>query len=247
EATPAGRVPAPMGVAGEDEVGAAGAAGRLDAAGILVGREAADLELAAGHARAPVGFDLVTDVGVRLARHVVAADGDDRQLGAVAAEQLPHAAAGGLADEIPERAVHAGDRFEQRLAVALRVAEVEHVCPDALALEDALAADARSELVVDDPDDLAPVAAVVAVVDLAHEPIARAQPRDHRAAFEHVVRAAAEVLRQRDVERDRLDAADAVIHRLASPSAAARTTAPTMSSRNRAEEPCGTRRAAPCG
>src|SRR5262249_56943974 len=125
-------------------------------------RAASDLDLAASHTRASVGFHLATDVGVRLARHVVAADGDDRQLGAMAAEQLSHAAAGGVADQIPERAVHAGDRLEQRLAVALRVAEVEHVLPDALALEDTLAADARRELVVDDPNDLTPVAAVVA-------------------------------------------------------------------------------------
>src|SRR5262249_56476092 len=169
-------------------------------------RAASDLDLAASHTRASVGFHLATDVGVRLARHVVAADGDDRQLGAMAGDQLSHAAAGGLADQSPERAVHAGDRLEQRLAVALRVTELEHLGPEMLALEDALAADARREFVVDDPDDLTPVAAVVAVVDLAHEPIQRAHARDDRAALEHVIRAAAEVLRQRDVERDRLDA-----------------------------------------
>ena len=64
---------------------------RTDALGVQLGRQAADLELAAGHARLPVGLHLAADVAERLALHVVAADGDDRHLVGVAAEQLAHA------------------------------------------------------------------------------------------------------------------------------------------------------------
>src|SRR5215471_18616408 len=160
------RAPAAIGVDGQHEIGAGRAARRLHAPSVLFGCEPAHLELAAGHAGGPVSFHFAPDVRESLALHVVPADGDDRQFGAVAAEQRAHALADGFADEIPEGAVDTGDGFEQRLAVALRVAECEHRLPETLTLEDARTADERRELVGNDADDLAAVAPVVAVVDL---------------------------------------------------------------------------------
>src|SRR5262249_20346831 len=49
----------------------------------------------------PVGLHRAADIGGRLARHVVAADRDDRDLVGEAAEQLAHAAAGRLGDDVP--------------------------------------------------------------------------------------------------------------------------------------------------
>jgi hypothetical protein len=88
------------------------------------------------------------------------------------------------------------------------VAAGEEVLPDALALEDVLTAQARGQLVVDQADDLEAVLAVVAVVDTADEPVVRAQAGDHGGALEDRVGAPAEVPRERDVERDRLDAVE---------------------------------------
>src|SRR5205085_12659560 len=56
--------PAAIGIDGEDEVGARGAAGRLDTPRVLLGREPADLELASGHAGAAIVLHLAADVGV---------------------------------------------------------------------------------------------------------------------------------------------------------------------------------------
>src|SRR5207247_5367553 len=128
-----------------------------------------------------------------------------RKRGRARAEQLAHTLAESFAEEIPDRAVHAGDGLEQDLAITLRVRQREHGLPDPLALEDARAPDARRELVAKDARDLGSVRAVVAVVDLADQPVVRTQARNHRAALAHVIGAAAEVLLQRDVERDGLD------------------------------------------
>src|SRR6266545_4572309 len=114
----------------------------------------------------------------------------------------------GLAREVPHGAVHAGDRLEQRLPVAARVAEREHALPDPLALENAEPADARRQLVVDEAHDLRALLAVVAVVDLADEPALGAHAGDDRAALEDGIRAAPEVPAKRDVDRDGLDAVD---------------------------------------
>src|SRR5207245_4494138 len=107
-----GRPPA-VGVDGENEVRAGGPPCRLDAPGVLVRRQAADLELAPGHAGEPVGFHLAPDVRVRLAVHVIAADGAALQLAPVAAAQLTRALADALAVAIPDRAIHLADAFEQ--------------------------------------------------------------------------------------------------------------------------------------
>ena len=85
----------------------------------------------------------------------------------------------------------------------------EELLPDALTLEDALAAQARGQLVVDQADDLEAVLAVVAVVDLADEAPVGAHPGDDRGALEDGIGAPAEVLRERDVDGDGLDAVDA--------------------------------------
>src|SRR6266700_2519270 len=119
--------------------------------------------------RSAVGFHLAPDIRERLAFHVVPADGDDGEPAPVAAEERAHALAERLADEIPERAVDAGDGLEQGLAVAARMGEREHRLPHALALEDAHADHPGGEGLVDQPRDLEPVLAVVTVVDLADE------------------------------------------------------------------------------
>src|SRR5437867_4686921 len=201
--------PAAVGVDRQYEIGTGRRARRLDAPGVILGLEPADLELAPGHTGPAVGFHLAPDVGERLAFHVVAADGDDRQAPAIAAEQGAHALAQRLADEVPERAVHAGDRLEQHLPVAARVTEREHRLPDALALEDAHAPDERTQRVSDEPYDLTAMLAVVAVVDLADEPAVGPHAGDDGAAREDGVRAPAEVLLQWDLDRDGFDAVDA--------------------------------------
>ena len=201
--------PAAIGVHGQDELRPRRLARNLDALGVLLRRQSADLELATRHPGLAVRLHLAPDVGVRLAVHVIAPDGDDREARARASEEGAHALAPRLAAEVPEGAVHAGDRFEQRLPLARRVGEREQRLPDSLALEDAQARDARGELLVDQAHDLATVLTVVAVVHLADEPRVGAHAGDDGAALADGVRAAAEVLRQRDLDRDRLDAVDA--------------------------------------
>ena len=199
-------VPAAVRVHHQHEVLPGRLARNFHALEVLFRGQAADLELAARHAGGAVLLHFLPVVGERLAFHVVAADRDDGQTLAVAAEEAPHAFPFRLADEVPHRAVHAGNRLEQRLAVAVGVREPEHRLPGALDLEDVHAFHARRELFVDQADDLAPVLAVVAVVDLAREPFVRAHARDHRRALENGIRAAAEVLLQRNIDRDRLNA-----------------------------------------
>src|SRR3989449_11732615 len=179
--------PAAIGVHGQDEIGTGRVARGRDAFGVLFRRQPADLELAAGHAGAAIRFELPPDVGVRLALDVVAADGDDGQTRAIAAEQDAHALPQRFADQVPEGAVDAGDRFEQSLAVAAGMGEGEQHFPDARALEEAHALDARRELVVNEAHDLAAVLAVVAVVDFADEPLVGAHAGDDHAGPEHVV------------------------------------------------------------
>src|SRR6266542_546675 len=174
------RRPAAVGVDGQDEVGPRRVPRRLDALGISLGRQAADLELAAGHARATIRLHLAADVGERLAVHVIAADRDDGQPLPMTPEQGADGLPEGLAREVPHGAVHAGDRLEQRLPVAARVAEREQALPDPLALENAEPADARRQLVVEEAHDLRALLAVVAVVDLADEPALGAHAGDDR-------------------------------------------------------------------
>jgi hypothetical protein len=88
------------------------------------------------------------------------------------------------------------------------VSEGEETIPDALAVEELPVAQEGGQLVVDQPDDLGAVLAVVAVVDLADEPLVRAQAGDDGGALEDRVGAPAEVARERDVDRDRLDAVE---------------------------------------
>ena len=193
----------------EDEIRSRRPARCLDPLGIRLGRESAHLELAAGHARAAIAFHLAADVAERLARHVVAPDADDGQPPPVAAEERRDALAQGLADQVPERRVHAGDGLHEGLLVAALVAAGEELLPDALPREDVLTAQARGQLVVDQADDLEAVLAVVAVVDLADEALVGAHPGDDRGALEDGIGAPAEVLRERDVDGDGLDAVDA--------------------------------------
>src|SRR3989442_2647567 len=201
--------PAAVAVHRRDDRGPRGLAGGFDRLGVVFGREAAHLELASRHAGTAVGFHLVADVGERLAFHVIAADGDDGQAPAIAAEQGAHTLAQRLADEVPERAVDAGDRLEEHLPVAAQMTEGEQSLPDAFAFENAHTPNERSQRLPNDPHDLATVLAVVAVVDLADDPALRAHAGDDGAAREDGVRAAAEVLLQRDLDRDGFDTVDA--------------------------------------
>ena len=57
----------------------------------------------------------------------------------------------------------------------------------------------------------AAVLAIVAIVDLAHEARVGAHARDDRAAFEDRVGTAAEILGERDLDRNRRDGRDAVV------------------------------------
>ena len=174
--------PATVRVHCQNEVGAGGLARGFHTPGVLLGREAANLELAPGHAGPAVGFHLASDVGEGLALHVVSADRDDRQPRAIAAEERAHALAERLTDEIPERAIDAGDRLEQHLSIAAQVTGCEEPLPDAFALEDAHAAGEGRERLADQAHDLSPVLAVVAVVDLADEPKLHAQMVAHACA-----------------------------------------------------------------
>ena len=115
-----------------------------------------------------------------------------------------------LPTHVPHRAVDAGDRLEQRLAVAAGDRAREQLRPDALDGEDAHrpstrgASSSRISRTIS-----APVLAVVAVVDLADEAVLGAQPRDHRRALEHGVGAPPKFLRQRNIDGDRLDGMNA--------------------------------------
>ena len=209
EAHGVGHRPAAVGVDRQDEVGAGGPARGVDPLRVLLRGQAAHLELAARHPRLAVGLHLPPEVGEGLALHVVAADGDDGQAAPVAAEQGADAHAEGLADQVPQRAVHAGDGLQQGLAIAAGVAEREELLPDALALEEAHAHRARGERLVDHPHDVPAVLAVVAVIDLADQSLIRAHAGDHGGALEDGIRAAAEVLRQRDVDGEGLHRVDA--------------------------------------
>src|SRR3989442_4890008 len=87
--------------------------------------------------------------------------------------------------------------------------ERKHRLPHALALEDAHADHLGGEGLVDQPRDLEPVLAVVAVVDLADESRVGPHARDDGAALEDGVRAAAEVPGEGNLDGDGLDALDA--------------------------------------
>src|SRR5262245_53307281 len=104
--------PAAVGIDGKHKVLTRRLAGSGNALCILLRRQPADLELAAGHTGRPVELHLTGDVGVRLALHVVAADGDDWHRITISAYELTHAALGCLADHVPNGAVDAGDGLE---------------------------------------------------------------------------------------------------------------------------------------
>jgi hypothetical protein len=98
-----GRAPALVGVGGEQEAGPARLPGGAEALGVLLGGQAADLELHPGEAALLDLGHLGGDVGVGA---VVAADRDHRQAVAVPAPQAPERPAVGLAERVPERRVH---------------------------------------------------------------------------------------------------------------------------------------------
>src|SRR5262249_429885 len=209
EADRIGRRPAAVRVDREHEIGAGGAPSSLHALRVRLGRERADLELAAGHAGPPVVLDLVADMAEALAVHVVAADRDDRQAPPVAADQRGHRSTDRLAAHIPRRTVDAGDRLEEQLLPAARVRQREQPFPHALAFEEIQPPHDRLEVLANHAYDLGTLFTVVAVVHGAHESVVRAQPRDHRGTLDDRVRAAPEVLPERDVDGHRLDAVDA--------------------------------------
>src|SRR5207248_3056073 len=103
------------------------------------------LELAARHPGLPIGLHLAPDISKRLALDIVAPDRDDRHLVGEAAEQITHAVARRFADNIPHRAVDAGNCFQERLAVAISEGEREELRPYALGFEDIVALDQRPE------------------------------------------------------------------------------------------------------
>src|SRR5262249_12645020 len=81
--------------------------------------------------------------------------------------------------------------------------------PHALAFEEIQPPHDRLEVLANHAYDLGTLFTVVAVVHGAHESVVRAQPRDHRGTLDDRVRAAPEVLPERDVDGHRLDAVDA--------------------------------------
>ena len=129
------RVPAAIGIDADHEILAHGLARHGHAFGIVLGRQTAHLELAARHAGFFIRLDFLAEVGELLARHVIPAYGNDRQRVSITAEQLPHRFVQRLAHQIPDRAVHARNRFQQHFALALRGGEREHFFPDALVFE----------------------------------------------------------------------------------------------------------------
>src|SRR5262249_48728354 len=180
-----------------------------DALEIGLGSEPADLELAPGHPGRPIRFHLASDVGERLALHVVAADRDDGQPLAVAAEQGAHGLAQRLAYGVAPGAVATGDGLHQeRAAHPGSVGEGEAALPDTLALHDREPGDLWRQHVTYEAGDLGSVGAIVAVVDLADQAVSGAQPRHHRGALEDRIGAAPEVPGQRNVDGDRLDGVD---------------------------------------
>ena len=120
---------------------------RANARRVLLGRRAADLELAARRARAPAGRS--TSSAIAPAAVVVAADGDHRQRLAVAAPQAPQRLAERLADRVPDRGVDAGAGHEPEAAVAQDVERRRpRELPAALDREGVLAGQPRRDLVV---------------------------------------------------------------------------------------------------
>ena len=145
-------------------------------------------------------------VGELLALHVVAADGDDGEPFAVGPEQRRDVLAERLPDEVPQRAIHARYRLHQGLAIAVGMGQLEHRLPGALDLQELQPLYPRRQLLLDQARDGGRVLAVVPVVDLAHEAVAGPEARHDGRALQHRVRAAAEVLRERDVDGESFDA-----------------------------------------
>src|SRR5439155_361211 len=122
---------------------------------IGLSRQAADLDLAAGHAGVSQPGHLARQIGESLALLVIAGDGDDRQAIAVAAEQGRDSGAERFAEQVPQRGVDTGDRLHDLLAVAIGVGEREHPRPQPLDMAGVLADQQRRQLVLDDRGDVA--------------------------------------------------------------------------------------------
>ena len=196
-----------VGVDRDDEVRACRVARGRDAGGILLGREAAHLELAAAEAgRFPAG-DLVsdrTDVGA-----VVAADDVDRHAIAIAAPETPQGLADRLPDGVPDGEVDVRDGHQADAAVAqLVVGDGVGELPAALVRERVLTDEMRADLLADDRGDLAEGLVLVTCVGLADDSLGRVDARDDARAVVHAVVAAAILAVERDDERDQLDRFD---------------------------------------
>ena len=200
--------PAAIRVDRDDKIGAAAIATGGDAGRVRLGREAPDLDLAAGHPGFAQPGHLAPEIGQRLAVLVIGGDRDDRQPLGKPAEEGGDRRAERFAQEVPQRGVDAGDRFHHLLAVAVWYGELEHLGPQPFDMSGVLAEQQRRQLVRDDSRDVAAVRPVVAVVDLARQPVRGADAGDDRVAAGHPVAAAAEHLPQRDLYRDGLDAVD---------------------------------------
>src|SRR5690606_32120070 len=167
------------------------------------------LHLATGHADGFQSAHLLLEVGQRLAGVVVARDRDDRHAAPIAAEQPSDIDAEPPPHRIPQRTVHAGNGFHHKLVVPVRIGDPEHALPMPLDGERVLADQEGRQFLVDNPDDLAPVVPVVAVVDASYDTFVGGDPRDDGAPRVYVVTASRECPGQRDRDRDRVDRGDA--------------------------------------
>src|SRR5690606_16023304 len=196
------RVPALVGVHGDDEVRPAGLAGRPHAGEVFFEAGPADFHLDADAAGRAHHVDFFGNGVERILAvlGVVPADGDDRHAIAHAAQQFVHGRAVEFAAGVPHGVVQAADRLHHdaarmhvqlvQAAVAQIQVELEHGVPQALVVAHVLAHQQGGQVVPDDPHDVALGVEFVAAVGFADEAVVQVDAGDDGGAGADLVGAA---------------------------------------------------------
>src|SRR5213078_1356271 len=128
------------------------------------------------------------EIGERFALLVIAGDTDRAQAIGVSTPKLVERDVESLADRIPQHAIDTGLRAHRQLAVAQDVvAGLPHQLPTAFDVESVLPDEQRLDFIEDDLDDFGLSFELVAVVNLADDPLRRIDPGDDCAAVSHKV------------------------------------------------------------
>ena len=159
----------------------------------------------ASHARRLVHFHFSDDVSFGLTFHIVATNRDQRHILAVTPKQLVDRTTCRASQHIPKRTVDTGNGFKQKFPVTIWLRKSEHGLPVPFISKGVLTDNQRSELILDDPSDFDAMVTIITVVDEALSAITRPQLGDHRGSLQDIVRTAAKVLRQWDIDGNRLN------------------------------------------